>query len=222
MIQARNRWAEGVAMRSFVQTAACGLVVSGLILGGSVSRALAEDDETSMDQKIIKGVLGKLGIRGGADIEYRERSPLVLPPKIELPPPQANATTSTKNWPVDPDQKRRREEANRRRDEVEESRPLRPSELNVGERTRNRGPAPTQEQMEGRPSRDLGTGSGIFGSVFGNKDERVQFVEEPPRTSLIEPPPGYQTPSPNQPYAAKPERWMPQIPSFFDYGTVQK
>ncbi|MFL5028607.1 MAG: hypothetical protein ACJ8E1_01945 [Xanthobacteraceae bacterium] len=209
-------------MRSFVQTAACGLVASVLVLGGSASRAVAEDDDTSFDQKIIQNVLGKLGVRGGADIEYRERSPLVLPPKIDLPPPQTNATTGTKNWPVDPDAKRRREEANRRRDEVEESRPLRPSELNVGERTRNRGPAPTQEEMELRPNRNLGTSSGILGSVFGNKDERVQFTEEPPRTSLIEPPAGYQTPSPNQPYTAKPEKWVPQIPSFFDFGTGTK
>ncbi|MFL5065071.1 MAG: hypothetical protein ACJ8ED_10520, partial [Xanthobacteraceae bacterium] len=62
----------------------------------------------------------------------------------------------------------------------------------------------------------------ILGSVFGNKDERVQFTEEPPRTSLIEPPAGYQTPSPNQPYTAKPEKWVPQIPSFFDFGTGTK
>jgi hypothetical protein len=209
-------------MSGLVRAAACGLVGVALILSNVAPAAAEDDDEPSMDKKIIQNVLGKLGVRGGADIEYRERSPLVLPPKIELPPPQANATTSTKNWPVDPDQKRRREEANRRRDEVEESRPLRPNELNVGERTRNRGPAPTQEDMEGRPSRNLSSGSGIFGSVFGGKDERVQFTEEPPRTSLIEPPAGYQTPSPNQPYAAKPEKWMPQIPSFFDFGTAQK
>src|SRR5215212_6214342 len=73
-------------MRSFVQTAACGLVASVLVLGGSASRAVAEDDDTSFDQKIIQNVLGKLGVRGGADIEYRERSPLVLPPKIDPSP----------------------------------------------------------------------------------------------------------------------------------------
>jgi hypothetical protein len=209
-------------MGSLMQTAAYGLLASVLIVGTSASPAAGEDDELSMDQKIIQGVLGKIGIRGGADIEYRERSPLVLPPKLELPPPQTNATTGMKNWPVDPDQKRRREEANRRRDEVEESRPLRPNELNVGERARNRGPAPTQEQMEGRPMRDLGGKSSILGSIWGTKEEPVQFVEEPPRTSLIEPPAGYQTPSPNQPYTAKPERWMPQIPSFFDFGSATK
>ena len=205
-------------MRSFVEAAACGLLASVLVLGPA---AAADDDETSFDRKIIQNVLGKIGVTTPPDIEYRERSPLVLPPKIELPPPQQDVTGSVRNWPVDADVKRRREETSRRRDEVEESRPLRPSELNVGERTRNRGPAPTQEQMEGRPERNLG-GSGLLGSVFGNKDERVQFVEEPPRTSLIEPPTGYQTPSPNQPYTAKSQGWLPQVPSFFDFGTAQK
>jgi hypothetical protein len=205
-------------MRSLVQAATYGLLGCVLILGPAIA---GDDDEPSFDRKIMQNVLGKIGVGTPPDIEYRERSPLVLPPKIDLPPPQQDITGSTKNWPVDADAKRRREETSRRRDEVEESRPLRPSELNVGDRTRNTGPAPTQEQMEGRPARDLG-GSGLFGSVFGGKDQQAQFVEEPPRTSLIEPPPGYQTPSPNQPYTAKPDKWLPQIPSFFDFGTPTK
>jgi len=210
-------------MSDWLRVAAGGLIAAALIVGGATA-ARAEDDEPSFDQKIIQNVLGTLGLRGGADIDYRERSPLVLPPRLDLPPPQANATAGARNWPVDADAKRRREEANRRRDEVEESRPLRPNELNVGERTRNRGPAPTQEQIEARPSRpsDLGYGGGLLRSVFGNKEEVVQFKEEPPRSSLIEPPAGYQTPSPDQPYAAKPERYLPKIPSFFDFGTAQK
>ena len=36
----------------------------------------------------------------------------------------------------------------------------------------------------------------------GNKEETVKFTGEPPRTSLTDPPPGYQTPSPDQPYGA--------------------
>jgi hypothetical protein len=36
--------------------------------------------------------------------------------------------------------------------------------------------------------------------VFGKKDEQAQFVREPDRTSLTQPPAGYQTPSPNYPY----------------------
>jgi hypothetical protein len=207
-----------------MRAAACGLIGAVLVVGASSRAAAEDDDEKSFDRKIRDGLMGALGIKGGPDIDFRERSPLVLPPRIDLPPPQTNATTGVPNWPVDVDHKRRREESNRRRDEVEESRPLRPSELNVGQRTRSRTPAPTQDQIEGRPSRpsELGYTGGIFGSIFGNKEEAVPFTSEPPRTSLTEPPVGYQTPSPNQPYAAKPERWAPKIPSFFDFGTDNK
>ena len=42
-------------------------------------------------------------------IEYRERSPLVVPPKLDLPPP-AGTTAEVKapNWPKDPDDARRK------------------------------------------------------------------------------------------------------------------
>ena len=37
--------------------------------------------------------------------------------------------------------------------------------------------------------------------MFGKKkEEQAKFTGEPPRTSLTEPPAGYQTPSPDQPY----------------------
>src|SRR5262249_62078995 len=107
---------------------------------------------------------------------------------------------------------------------AKEPRPLRPREWNAGPPRRSRTPPPPQEQMEGKPVKpsDLGYTGGIFGSLFGNKQESAEFTTEPPRTSLTEPPVGYQTPSPNQPYAAKPEKWAPKIPSFFDFGTDTK
>ena len=37
--------------------------------------------------------------------------------------------------------------------------------------------------------------------MFGKDEEEVaKFTGEPPRASLTAPPPGYQTPSPDQPY----------------------
>ena len=42
-------------------------------------------------------------------IEYRERSPLVVPPKLDLPPPAATAAEAkAPNWPKDPDEQRRK------------------------------------------------------------------------------------------------------------------
>jgi hypothetical protein len=147
----------------------------------------------------------------------------VLPPKIELPPPQADAATAAPNWPVDADQKRRRQESQRSpRDYIEESRALRPSELNVGQRQRGRSPASPDDAGGKMSPSELGYRGGILGSLWGNKEEAAKFTEEPPRTSLTEPPVGYQTPSPSQPYKAKSESWLPQIPSFFDRDTYQK
>ncbi len=49
----------------------------------------------------------------------------------------------------------------------------------------------------------LGYKGGLFSNMFGSdKDNQqaAQFTGEPVRSSLTEPPPGYQTPSPDQPY----------------------
>src|SRR5262247_2274242 len=176
----------GMSMRGLRRVATCGLITAALMAGVNCAAA-GDDDERSFDQKIKDNIMGAIGIKGGPDIDYRERSPLVLPPRIDLPPPQANTTGTVPNWPVDADQKRRREESNRRRDiDGEESRALRPSELNVGQPTRSRTPAPTQEQIEGKPSRpsDLGYSGGILGSLWGSNDKPAQFTAEPPRSNL--------------------------------------
>src|SRR5262249_16567264 len=214
--------AGGLGMTRWVHAAVCGLVGTVLILSAATARAADDDDtEKSFDKKIRDNLMGALGIKAGPDIEYRERSPLVLPRRIDLPTPQANATTNAPNWPVDADQKRKREETSRRRDEVEESRPLRPNELNVGSAQRGRAPAANAAEFDGKNRQDT-TGS-IFSNIFsGGKQETAKFTEEPPRTSLTEPPVGYQTPSPDQPYTAKPEKFLPAVPSFFDFGTATK
>lgn len=212
-------------MTGFARFTACGLMAATLIVAGtSFVRAADDEEDVSFDKKIQNNIMSAIGIGGGPTIDYKERSPLVLPPKIDLPPPQNNAAAGAPNWPVDADQKRKKEQVTRRRDEVEESRPLRPNELNVGDRYRSRTAGPTQDQADGKPSRpsDLGYTGGILGSLWGKDDKAVEFKSEPPRTSLIEPPTGYQTPSPDQPYQFKYEKWKPKIPSFFDFGTDTK
>ena len=124
---------------------------------------------------------------------------------------------------MDADQKRKREETTRRRDEVEESRPLRPNELNVGSANRSRTPGANEADFDGKNRTDSGATGSIFGSMFsGKKDEVKKFTQEPARTTLTEPPVGYQTPSPDQPYTAKGEKLLPSVPSFFDFDTATK
>src|SRR3954468_14335305 len=169
----------GLAMRGLVHAAVCGLVGTVLIMSAVTARAADDDDEKSFDKKIRDNLMGALGIKGGPDIDYRERSPLVLPPRVDLPPPQANATVNAPNWPVDADQKRKREETSRRRDEVEESRPLRPNELNVGAAQRSRTPGANSADFDGKNRTDPAATGSILGSVFGGKKQEggAKFTE---------------------------------------------
>ena len=56
-------------------------------------------------------------------------------------------------------------------------------------------------------AQELGSKS-LFSKVWGNNNEQYQaFTGEPPRANLIEPPAGYRTPSPAQPYGVGKEKW---------------
>jgi len=216
-------------MRGIWRAAACGLVGGILVLACGVTGASAQEDDATFDQKIMRGVLGAFGVRSGSDeIEYRERSPLVVPPSANLPPPQTDAATKAANWPNDPTVKRRKQEAEKRRsggsvyNEYEDGRALRPDELEMG-RVLSRGGgvarAPTDAEKDGRPMKpsELGYTGGVFGTLFGQgKESTPVFTGEPPRTSLTEPPVGYQTPSPTQPYrGGGKDKWLPFIPDAF-------
>ena len=56
--------------------------------------------------------------------------------------------------------------------------------------------------------KELGS-NGIFSPIFSTKEEYATFTGEPVRSSLTEPPPGYRTPSPNQPYGLGKQKWTP-------------
>ena len=57
---------------------------------------------------------------------------------------------------------------------------------------------------------------GWFNSVTGNQD-KLTFNGEPERESLVQPPPGYQTPAPNAPYGVvEPKKETFKFPTLFD------
>lgn len=204
-----------------------------VIVAGSAGIARAQDDEEDVpyDTKILRGIMSGLGLKRdgeGPDIDYRERSPLVVPPSLNLPPPETAAPTpNAANWPVDPDEKRRKaaiaarkKAANTRYQVEDEGRALNPREMTPGAGTadaRNR-PAPQSGRGDSKPGEagdrlsvfDLGYKGDMFSwnSLFGSKDkgEVAKFEHEPPRVSLTEPPAGYRTPSPAQPYGITPEK----------------
>ncbi len=90
-----------------------GLFAFTMLLGGANLRAIAEEDDdkdTAFDVKIMRDALRALGLRRDeAGIDYRERSPLVIPPSRNLPPPETASKDLGPSWPNDPDVKRARD-----------------------------------------------------------------------------------------------------------------
>ena len=196
-----------------------GLLVFGAaaVLGAAPVRAA--DDEASFDQKIMNSIMDGLGLKrdGEAGINYQERAPLVLPPGRDLAPPErSDPAAANPAWPKDPDVARRKAEVAMQKnrnisDERElEQNPLRPDQLTPGARGKKRQQAARTDDGYQAPASgfgsqllpsELGYNGSLYDAMFGKKkDEQAKFTREPPRTSLTEPPEGYQTPSPDQPY----------------------
>jgi hypothetical protein len=58
-----------------------------------------------------------------------------------------------------------------------------------------------------------------MGGLIGSKEEYTNFTGEPPRTSLTEPPVGYRTPSPAQPYGVGKQRGAPAAQNPMDHAS---
>ena len=213
--------------RKFSRVALAATIGMAMVIGcaGSFAQAADDDDDELLDIKIFRGILKGLGLRKDepTGIEYRERSPLVLPPSKELPRPEADAAAKkAAGWPDDPDLKRvkQRKEAERKRKGFQEGvddRPLLPSQYGTN--------APARQGQQGR--RSAGKISGSIGRAQHQCRIGLQGPHQPcsarcgrrrkntsrspasrPRTSLIEPPPGYRTPSPTQPYGVGRDKWV--------------
>jgi hypothetical protein len=211
------------AKRGFKRTMQLSAVALGvgLLMASGAARAGDDDeDDRTFEDKIIENVMRGIGGTNmdNTGIEYRERSPLVVPPKIDLPPP-ASATADVKapNWPKDPDEARRKAAIAARKkenkDPREASRVLTPNELNAHRTAPGSGGGNVDSQTPGgnpganpilSPSQ-LGYEGGLFGMFKGNTSESAPFKGEPNRESLTQPPPGYQTPSPNFAYGTGPK-----------------
>jgi hypothetical protein len=200
-------------MRNFGRAVSAGALGLAILTAGVQVGAAAEDEDNSpsiwnLDTRLWNGIMSAMGMKANTEvgIDYRERSPLVVPPQPDLPPPQA-APAKTAAWPVDPESKRRIEAARKPKnirgwDADYEADNLNPSQL--GPRGSKRDPANVDSGISDpvKPS-ELGFFGWSFKSLWGdtaNRDEIGNFTAEPPRTALTAPPTGYQTPSPAQPY----------------------
>lgn len=190
----------------------------GLVMTAGAARAQDDDgDDKTFEEKIIDNIMTGIGGTNmeNRGIDYRERSPLVVPPKLDLPPPESLKSEITDpNWPKDPDEARRKAAIKARKKAApslaEAARPLTPDELNVG---RTAAPArtnsdPIQPGASNNPMlspSQLGYDGGLFNLFKGNKSESTPFKGEPERETLTQPPAGYQTPSPNFAYGTGPD-----------------
>src|ERR1044072_5694160 len=198
----------GTRLRTSLIACLCGAL---LALGsvGAAKAQQAEADEDTFEQGVIKSILGGLGVDVGnkKGIEYRERSPLVIPPSLDLPPPdQANASAQNPSWPREQARKKAAVQTKPQMyatpDDPGTSSRMSPEELRRGTnrnaaRVTDRTKSGSQEDIDvGRPLRpsELGSSS-IFNwrALTGNYgNETAKFEGEPSRGQLTQPPPGYQ------------------------------
>lgn len=221
---------------TFYAGAALSLALGAALLATALP-ARAADDEVPLDKKIMRGLMESLGLRrDGEAINYQERAPLVIPPSRALPPPEKSDAVVANNpaWPKDPDIVRRKKQAEMERnrniseEREREQNPLRPDQLTPGgnPRTvarRSMGEPNSATSGDRLSASELNQKTSIWSDMFGGKEEEVaKFTQEPPRASLTAPPPGYQTPSPDQPYGLSKEttKFRPNIPKPEDRGTV--
>ena len=188
----------------------------GMVIGcaGSFAQAADDDDDELLDTKIFRGILKGLGLR--KDERPASSTASVrrwcCRPARNLPPPEADAAAKkAAGWPDDPDIKRAktRKEAERKRKGFEQGvddKPLLPSQM-----AKMRPPADGSKAGEapGKSAEAVGRAQhecriGLQGlhracsARFGRRRKNTSpFTGEPPRSSLIEPPPGYRTPSPD-------------------------
>ena len=206
------------ALSRALRLAVVGLGV-GLVMTAGAARAQDDDeDDKTFEEKIIEGIMAGIGGTNmdNRGIEYRERSPLVVPPKLDLPPPASSSEVKAPNWPKDPDEARRKAAIAARKkenkDPREASRVLMPSELDKRAPKKSTAGSDSVDQPGGNPGANailspsqLGYNGGFSGLFGGSKTETAPFKGEPTRESLTQPPPGYQTPSPNFAYGTGPK-----------------
>ena len=232
----RDTEASGWIERNSSRGLRLAVVTLGICLvmtAGAARAADDDDDEKSFDEKLLGGIIAGVGGTNmeNRGIEYRERSPLVVPPRLDLPPPVASSNNvRAANWPKDPDEARRKKaiaERKKNKPELRDTdRLLTPEELNVGRTTATASRTPDSVQPGNSSTNPILSPSqlgfnGSLGSMLrGNKPEAVPFKGEPTRESLTQPPVGYQTPSPNYAYGtgqmAAPKEYNPVAGKYGD------
>ncbi len=211
-----------------------GAVLAALAVCAGTAAARAQSDTMGTTPSFYDRVLQTIGLESGPAPDYSERSPLVVPPTRDLPPPVADQAPAVIGWPKDPDiaaKTRAKDKPKPHPDYViESSRPLRPDELRVsggpGGGGSGSGSGGTPVDPDATSTSPAVTQAGkpslfSFGFLNPNRSEYATFTGEPTRDSLTDPPPGYLTPSPDQPYGVGPEQRKYKVPTVADRETLE-
>jgi hypothetical protein len=179
--------------RATVLHAVLAIALAGAVAGlhSNVARAGDDDPDESFISKFARG----LGLkRTGVDtsgIDYNERAPLVVPPTRDLPQPGASAPAPVADWPQNPSVKPRKHS----RGKAPPATPVSNAAASIADP--NASAAQAGQEPEQKSS---------FTLNWFNKEEYAKFGGEPPRGDLTDPPAGYRTPSPEQPYGIWPDK----------------
>jgi hypothetical protein len=173
----------GRSARSKVARAALAVVLVGSVVTFDASALRAADNDITIDENAWNRMMTRLGLRKppdtDAEIDYTERSPLVVPRTRDLPPPGTLVAEPAADWPVNAKKPRKHHSAKP---------PLVPD---------------TAVQTPNPPyvKKPWYNPAGWF-----DKTEYASFPGEPMRQNLTDPPAGYRMPSAEQPYGISPDK----------------
>jgi hypothetical protein len=181
------------------------LPLAAAIAAFAVAPAMAQEEEPNELQKVF-GAMGILDLPK-PDIDYSERSPLVVPQTAELPKPgQTDIKQLNPEWPVDQDitrAKKAAKDAKKPIDAVTDSfyggRLVKQGDFKPAAKGSGSGSGEMTAGEEAMLGKNQYNPTQLGFKGWGKKEETV-FTGEPDRQSLLQPPPGYRTPSPNAPY----------------------
>jgi hypothetical protein len=212
------------------QAALCAALAAAMVCTNTAVHAQDSDGPS-----VIGSIMNTFGFRKSGEvyggIDYNERSPLVVPPTRDLPPPVSAAAPPAPNWPKDADVERKKiaKKADKPSYQtgdsvIESARALRPDELDVpgASKTNLPGDGDTTANSIMTDPADHGAKKSLFSGLFKKDTQYATFTGEPARSNLTDPPPGYMTPSPDQPYGVGPAVTKYKVPTLSDRGEPQR
>jgi hypothetical protein len=173
----------GKGVRSKVVRAGLAAILAGSVVSFDASALRAADNDITIDENAWNRMMTRLGLKKPPDadgeIDYTERSPLVVPRTRDLPAPGTLVAAPAADWPVNAKKPHKHHSAKP---------PLVPD---------------TAVQTPNPPyvKKPWYNPAGWF-----DKTEYASFPGEPVRQNLTDPPAGYRIPSAEQPYGISPDK----------------